>query len=281
MTYNNEETIVETLKALRPSNAQDDIEIVLWDNASSDSTLSNVKDLDFPNLTVYTSSLNMGFSAASNQASRLSSNEILVFLNPDCVLDLTTLKELTNRLTKSKEKLCVSPEIRNVSGGRHIGGGWQPSVPRLIAEILVLPTLFRPMARSGIYARQTTSEVDLELEVEWVAGTCMAIRRGDFVEVGGFPEWSFMYCEDMDLGRSMKQKSMSVVIDRRLSVDHVGEASYRSDRSAQEAQLNALKKYYSLSQSPTPSRKLLFDALVTIYSVQKNFRKLLGRLFTD
>ena len=68
-----------------------------------------------------------------------------------------------------------------------------------------------------------------ELEVEWVSGAAMLVRRSAFEEVGGFDEGFFMYVEDVDLcARLTKAGWAAIYLPRAEMLHHVAGSSRRA-----------------------------------------------------
>jgi hypothetical protein len=63
------------------------------------------------------------------------------------------------------------------------------------------------------------------MEVDWVSGACMVIRRKAAEEVGLLDERFFMYWEDADYCKSMWECGWKVVYDPRPTVYHYAGAS--------------------------------------------------------
>jgi GT2 family glycosyltransferase len=76
--------------------------------------------------------------------------------------------------------------------------------------------------KGGIWVTPRHGEV---LEVGWLAGTCLAVRRSTFLAVGGFDEGYFLYNEDMSLGDRFRHYGMRQIMRGDLVVEHIGGAS--------------------------------------------------------
>jgi GT2 family glycosyltransferase len=57
-------------------------------------------------------------------------------------------------------------------------------------------------------------------EVAFASGACLAIFRQTFLDLGGFPEHFFMYCEDVDLSLRVRLRGHSVGVVPDARVDH-------------------------------------------------------------
>ena len=66
------------------------------------------------------------------------------------------------------------------------------------------------------------------LEVDWVSGACMLIRRQAFEEVSGFDPGYFMYFEEMDFCLRLARAGWRVVYDPVAEVTHMIGGSTRS-----------------------------------------------------
>jgi N-acetylglucosaminyl-diphospho-decaprenol L-rhamnosyltransferase len=66
------------------------------------------------------------------------------------------------------------------------------------------------------------------LDVDWVSGACMLLRRQAFDQVGGFDPGYFMYFEEMDLCLRLHRAGWRVVFDPLAEVKHVVGGSTRS-----------------------------------------------------
>src|SRR5690606_36490206 len=63
---------------------RDDIEVIVVDNASTDSTVQLLKN-DYPTVVVVENSENVGFGKACNQGMQIAQGRYLLMLNPDTI----------------------------------------------------------------------------------------------------------------------------------------------------------------------------------------------------
>ncbi|VTR65000.1 putative Glycosyltransferase, group 1 family protein [Desulfosarcina cetonica] len=64
------------------------------------------------------------------------------------------------------------------------------------------------------------------VEVDWVSGACMVVRRAALETVGGFDERFFLYWEDTDLCRRIKNAGWKIIYFPKIKVTHfVGKSS--------------------------------------------------------
>jgi GT2 family glycosyltransferase len=148
---------------------------------------------------------NLGFAAGCNLGTAEASGDVVVFLNPDTVVEPRALSALARTLedrsigiAMARLRLLDRPELLN-SGGTvvHVSG----------------------LAWAGRYGEPAEELRELE-EVAAPSGAAMAIRRDLFHELGGFTEELFMYLEDTELGWRAHLHGLRVVVDPGADVYH-------------------------------------------------------------
>ena len=102
VTYNSGVLSVDCVQSVRASSWP--VEVVVSDNGSADGSLEALEDLAAVDrrLRVIRNGSNLGFAAANNVALRLGDSELVLFLNPDCLVGPAT--ELDDAVN-----LCVVP----------------------------------------------------------------------------------------------------------------------------------------------------------------------------
>ena len=93
-------------------------------------------------------------------------------------------------------------------------GGWEPSIRRVLVYSSGLERVF---PRGGFFARPAPNE---RICVDWVCGACMAVRREQFLAMGGFDETFYVYAEDMSFGRRVRGVGLRSVLRTDITVPH-------------------------------------------------------------
>lgn len=178
-----------------------DLPIALVDNSDGADGLRDVI-LARPNGR-YLAGGGVGFGRAANRGARSSGAEYLVFVNPDTrptAQDIFSLVEdvATDPTCSASAGTLVEPD-----GRAQIGvGGWEPSLRRAVVHAVGLHKL---LPEAGLFARP---DIGAEIEVDWVSGGCMAVRRQTFLDLGCFDEDFYVYMEDVAYGRAAREHGL-------------------------------------------------------------------------
>jgi N-acetylglucosaminyl-diphospho-decaprenol L-rhamnosyltransferase len=162
---------------------------------------------------------NLGFSASANLGARASTSAFLIFLNPDTRPSPEVLEALIGQIGEGQPFVSAGPALQNSGGGHANGGGAEPTILRTLIHALGLHRVF-PTA--GIFFYPPPGRI---MEVDWLAGSCLAIRRDAFWEVGGFDPSYFVYNSDIDLGRKLRRGKFRQLLRGDLCVLHEEGAS--------------------------------------------------------
>ncbi|VAW33263.1 hypothetical protein MNBD_CHLOROFLEXI01-2328, partial [hydrothermal vent metagenome] len=182
VTFNSDPYILDCLNALQ-SQAYQAVEIIIYDNASSDRTISFIQT-NFPAVKLMIGKTNLGFAAANNLAANEAKGEFLAFLNPDTIAEPNWLHPLIKTVTTNTTIGAVTPQIVfahdparvNTCGNTvHLSG------------ITYCQQYDQPLSKGEPYT------------VSAVSGAAFVISQKLFEALGGFEERFFMYYEDTDL----------------------------------------------------------------------------------
>ena len=163
---------------------------------------------------------NVGFGAACNLAASAASQPFIAFVNPDADVDVAVLDRLVDEILSDERRSSAGPLLVEADGSTRSGsGGWLPTPLRAVVHAT---GLFRVLPDRGIWIGRQTNDV---LDVEWIAGTCLVILTDVFRQLGGFASRYFLYQEDMDLGRRLRDRGYRQIVVGDLRVRHIAGTS--------------------------------------------------------
>lgn len=195
----------------------------------------------FPHVQIIRNGSNDGFAVGVNTGVRAAAGaQFLLLLNPDCVLERDACCKLADWLEAHPDVAVAGPRIRNADGTVQPSARRFPDLTTAIAGrsswlTRILPD--NPISRRNLPARDLA--VTGPVDVDWVSGACMLVRREAFDQVQGFDEGFFLYWEDADFCRRLQNAGWRTVYLPGAGATHVGG---RSSRHAEDASLEAFHK---------------------------------------
>jgi GT2 family glycosyltransferase len=198
------------------------LEVVVVDNASSDGVpqaLARAHDND-DHLRVVYNYANLGFGRAVNVGAHTAQGDVLLVLNPDCLLGADTLPRLLEVLRAHPDAGVVGAVVCDENGNP------DPASRRRD------PLLRRSLNAMTGRAKRESADANCEgvdvpgpvpdnaIEVENVSGALMLLRRAAFERLGGFDPGYFLHCEDLDLCRRARDAGYKVLLAGDVRVRH-------------------------------------------------------------
>lgn len=251
--------VLACLDSLEKHIAADRLRVIVVDNDSSDGDLPTLRARveDNPGWRFIGLPENVGFGAACNHGARASDADWLCFLNPDT--------------TASGDFLSCLESAARATDASLVGPGYGPPrwlewnsgrFPGCLLEALSIVLLGRPLEALWMGLRRRLGR-ERPLAVDWVLGACMLIRRRRFESLGGFDESFFLYFEEMDLCRRIRNDGGKVVFAPSCRIAHTGSVSGRRDYRAFTRRFFEGKLHY-LHKHHTGSKGILLRGLVRL-----------------
>ena len=170
----------------------DTIELIIVDNASGDNSVEvlddEIKKKKYKGVRLILNKNNSGFGAGCNFGATKAKGEYILFLNNDTLIKDKGLLEMGEYMDRHAEIAILGGHLRNFDGTL------QPSAGNFYTLKNVLLLLIG-MQRYGFLDRSPKKI----MQVDWVKGGLMLIRKEVFRKLQGFDEKIFMYTEDMEL----------------------------------------------------------------------------------
>jgi len=223
VNWNTRELLRECLTSVVAQMAEVDLELLVVDNASADGSAELVEQ-GFPQARLWVNPENRGFAAANNQALAQARGRIAFLLNSDAYLKPGALRTLVDYMDAHPEAAVVGMRVLNPDGTTQPSCFRFPTLWDVFCEMSFLTTLF---PQSLLFNRRGMGGFDRRTlrEVDWVLGAAMAVRREWVERVGGLDEGYFMYVEEMDWCRRIREVGGKVVFFPGAEAVHHGGVS--------------------------------------------------------
>lgn len=219
---------------------------VVVDNASTDG--SERTAVAFESTQLLRNRENVGFGRGVNQGVAACTADRILIMNPDCRLATGALPPLMAVLDADPRCAIAAPRILDPDGSPQGNARGDPDM--LTGLFGRTSTLRRSLSRLDV-ARRNVITADAPTEVDWVSGACMLVRRDALASVGGFDERYFMYWEDADLCRRLRDRGYTILyVPGSSAVHQVGQSSRTARASSIRAFHDSAYLYYATHVAP-------------------------------
>lgn len=228
LNYNSDRYLTDCLQSIYHSRLKDNIDIVVVDNASSDSSIilakkvkaNNSRILDTKYLILNT---NLGFSAGNNRGLKVTNpnSPYVLFLNPDTIVSQNTLQKTIDFLDKNPKASAATCKIILKRTGR-LQPECHRGFPTPWRAFCYFSGLTRLFPKSKIFAGYFLGHLNKSRthQIEACVGAFLAIRRPVGQTIGWWNENYFMYGEDLDLCWQLRQKNHQLFYYPHTSILH-------------------------------------------------------------
>jgi len=241
-------------------------ETIVVDNASSDGSAEMIRR-EFPQVRLITNDENRGFTAANNQGLALGQGRYLLLLNPDTELVGDALATMIGYLEEHPEVGALGPQLRYADGSLQSSRRRFPTFATALVESTVVQQWWSDSRLLRRYYVADTPDDEIQ-PVDWVVGACLLVRRQAYEQVGGLDEGYFMYSEELDWCKRIKDVGWEVVYLPTATVIHHEGKSSEQVVPARHIHFQSSKVRYFRKHHGTPQAEALRWFLLATYVYQ-------------
>lgn len=229
LNYKQKGLVRQCIKGIVNSHINLEYEIIFVDNNSKDGSADMVRamfsseyniksiqqhlplnEIKLPELTVIESPENGGFSKGNNLGMKAAKGEYILIMNPDIAIVPGVIEKLYAFMEKNPETGIVGPRLLNPDGTIQYSCRKWPQ--------FFMPLYRRTMFGSFGFAKKSVDDYLMKsfnhadvMDVDWLFGAFLLIRKSALEKIGLFDERFFMYFEDLDLCRRFWEAGYRVV----------------------------------------------------------------------
>lgn len=244
--------------------SKDEAEIYVVDNASTDDSVSYLKQ-NFPEVNIVQNSENKGYAGGYNEGLKQIEADVYVLLNSDVEVTENWLNPVINEFKNNELLAAAQPKIldyKNKDYFEYAGaaGGF-------------IDKYGYPYCRGRIFnhLEKDEGQYDAVSEIFWASGACLFVRSNYFWEAGGFDEDYFAHQEEIDLCWRFFNRDLKVFCVGTSKVYHLGGATLDS-LSAKKTFLNFRNSLFNLQKNLPKSElfttvflRLVLDGIAGIH----------------
>lgn len=236
VSYNTRDLLANCLEsALAGLNRSGLVGVVcVVDNASADGSAEMVRQR-FPMVQIVAHDENLGFAGGNNLALRTMGlgqqafPRHVLFLNPDTRVVDDALGTMVRFLDATPEAGAAGARLLRGDGGFQHSAFNFPGLAQIFFDFFPLHPRMLDSRLNGRYPHRLY-EAGQPFRVDHPLGAALMVRAEVLVQVGSFDERFFMYCEEIDLCRRIKEVGREIYCLPRAEIVHLVGQSTRQFR---------------------------------------------------
>lgn len=276
ISYNTKDLLRACLNSIYRNREGIDYGIIVVENNSSDGSADMVR-ARFPKVKLIINRENVGFARANNQVIKRSKGKYILLLNSDTVVISDAIRKMVDFMDNHPEAGVVgcrklNPDLTVQPSVSTLPAAWTTFLSFFgVKRLLTSPQQRKLVAKffGPFLGKSIGSYLDWYLKddrkvrsVDFVTGACFLIRRETIEQVGLLDENFFMYLEDADWCRRIKQEGWGIYIYENAQVIHgVGE-TFR--RGGDIISLERCRSRYYYFQKHHGRKSVLFLKIIII-----------------
>ncbi len=208
VNFNTRKLVEDCIKSIKKNTKKVSYEIIVVDNASSEK-------IDLKDTKIIRNETNLGFARANNQGIEASSGKYILLLNSDTIVKPQAIDKLFE-FSEEMDAGVVVPKLLNTDGSV------QPSCFRLPSVGLAIRQYF--LRQNGLLDKYAPQEKEAT-EVDSAVMAAFLITPMALEKVGKLDEKYFMYFEDLDYCKKIKEAGLKIYYIPNSEVVHIHGAS--------------------------------------------------------
>lgn len=219
INYNNALLTIDCVKSIFNNTPKSiNFEIIIIDNASKYEDFiilkTSIENQSNPNVILFRSKINGGFSSGNMLGVQFAKGKYLAFVNNDVLLIEDSFSSLIQYFESNKNAgvIGLQPVFKDKSH-QVAFGHFDTFSNRILGYWLYEKLNPKKTKRHTVYTKPT--------EVDYVVGSFMFFRAIDFYKVGGFDTNIFLYFEEMDICKRMKNSGFKTLFFPQIDYVHL------------------------------------------------------------
>ncbi|MGL5000441.1 MAG: glycosyltransferase family 2 protein [Cetobacterium sp.] len=242
VNYNTLNLTRNTINSILEKTENLNYEIILVDNDSKDGSKEFFKN-KYENrnkIKFIESGSNLGFGKANNLGLRYSAGKYVFFLNSDTLLIDNSIKILFDFMEKNSEVgVCGANLYDENMNPVH---SYDTKIPGIFYDLKAFS--------KNIYSKITNKRLDFNysekiIEVGYITGADMFVRKKVLDEVGGFDPDFFMYYEESELTYRIKKSGYKIVNIPQAKIIHLEGKSFEFKETRFRMSTESKYKYFN------------------------------------
>ncbi|UOE42748.1 glycosyltransferase family 2 protein [Agromyces larvae] len=261
VTYQSANDLATLITSLRAEAQQQRVRVIVADNSSQDETLHVAREFD--DVVVFETGGNLGYAGGINIAlGQVGETDSILVLNPDLVVEPGCLLRLRERMRTTGAGLVV-PRILEADGGHFISLRREPTVARAVGDA-AFGVAFgsRPTAWSEWVLRP--DEYAAPHRIEWATGAALLIDARVADEIGSWDERFFLYSEETDYFRRVREAGYHVWYEPAAVVRH---SRHGSGVSMDLERLIAVNRLRYMRKHASPLRSAIYRGVIVMHQI--------------
>tara|TARA_B100001063_G_scaffold58068_1_gene52301 strand:+ start:491 stop:1390 length:900 start_codon:yes stop_codon:yes gene_type:complete len=220
LTYKTPRNII--LDCLKSINQ--DIKVLIVENSknflNSDQILSEYK-----NVNIICTGKNLGYGGGNNFGIKEARTDYVLILNPDVVCDKNFFTNISNVIKEAQDFSIIGCQY--------------------VHDKVFMPAgFFNNKKNKEFVMNFRNNQVNDLVEVDWVTGCSMLVNLKKIEDKKIFDENFFLYFEEFDLCKSLRNKGQKIYSSKKLKIHHLGFKSSLDEDSTNKKSINRLREWH-------------------------------------
>jgi GT2 family glycosyltransferase len=247
-------------------------EVIIVDNRSDDGMILKMEE-QFTEFMYIHNKINGGYANGCNLGAINAEGEFLLFLNPDTVASESELEKLIITAKQNPSYTVLSCRQINEKGKECIVTGPFPDLFNLTGF------------QRALFGKWKTGDRNQNKDIsfpDWISGSVVLIKREIFQKIDGFDEDFWMYFEDVDLCRRVRNIPGEIAYCRNITIEHNHGGSSRINlktASLTKTEVNISRHLYISKHKRGTERFLIQTFLIINNLISSGIMAIAGLVF--
>jgi GT2 family glycosyltransferase len=193
VTYESDKVIDDCLLSI-----PDNYPVIIVENSGNENFKKKIEK-KYSNVKCEIMNKNEGYCYGNNFGIKLSKTGLVFVLNPDVRLQSDTLEELDKTSNQINNFAILAPTL--ISNGLKEGFG---------------------STKNYGFNNKTQPATSEFFEVDYIQGCALLLDKNRLKDIGFFDENIFMYFDDIDLCKRIKNSGKKIYVSRKAKIEHLG-----------------------------------------------------------